>query len=55
MGATVNDVICIRSIVGANIGIKASGGIKDYATAKVLVEAGASRIGSSSSVAIIKP
>ncbi|MFA4905663.1 MAG: deoxyribose-phosphate aldolase [Candidatus Margulisiibacteriota bacterium] len=54
LGATVEDVKCIRAIVGANIGVKASGGIKDFASAKALIEAGANRIGSSSSVDIVR-
>ncbi|MBI5698722.1 deoxyribose-phosphate aldolase [Candidatus Saganbacteria bacterium] len=54
LGATVEDVKCIRAIVGANIGVKASGGIKDFASAKALIEAGANRIGSSASVDIVR-
>lgn len=51
-GATVEDVKLMRSIVKPNLGVKASGGIRDYATANAMVEAGASRIGASASVAI---
>ncbi len=51
-GATVEDVKLMRSIVKPYLGVKASGGIRDYATANAMVEAGASRIGASASVAI---
>ena len=53
-GATVEDVALLRRTVGQAIGVKASGGIRDYATAVAMVEAGASRIGSSRSVAILE-
>jgi len=52
-GATVEDVALLRRTVGRVIGVKASGGIRDYAAAVAMVEAGASRIGSSRSVAIL--
>ena len=53
-GATVEDVALMRETVGPEMGVKASGGIKDYADAKRMIEAGASRIGASASVAIIQ-
>jgi deoxyribose-phosphate aldolase len=53
-GATVEDVKLIRSIVGPNVGVKASGGIRDAATLKAMVEAGANRIGASASVKIME-
>lgn len=53
-GATLEDVKLLRTNVGATIGVKASGGIRDLATAKAMIEAGATRIGTSSGVAIIK-
>lgn len=53
-GATIDDIKIMRLIGGYKIGIKASGGIGNYETAKILIEAGASRIGSSASVSIIK-
>ncbi len=53
-GATVEDIRLMRSIVKPSLGVKASGGIRDYETAKAMVEAGASRIGASASVAISK-
>lgn len=52
-GATVEDVILLRSLVGPKTGVKASGGIRDAATALRMVEAGANRLGTSASVAII--
>jgi len=52
-GATVADVRLMRQTVGDQVGVKASGGIRDHATAVAMVEAGASRIGASSSVAIV--
>ncbi len=53
-GATVEDVSLMRQAVGPNLGVKASGGIRDYLTARSLIEAGASRLGASSSVDIVK-
>jgi deoxyribose-phosphate aldolase len=52
-GATVEDVALIRQVVGPEMGIKASGGVRDLATARKLIEAGATRLGASSSVAIV--
>ena len=53
-GATVEDVKLMREIVGENMGVKASGGIRDYEKAKAMVDAGASRIGASASIDIVK-
>ena len=53
-GATVEDVALMRKAVGSKLGVKASGGIRDYATAKAMIEAGATRIGASAGVAIVK-
>jgi deoxyribose-phosphate aldolase len=53
-GATVEDVALLRRTVGTGMGVKASGGIRDYATALAMVEAGANRIGSSKSLAILE-
>lgn len=53
-GATVEDVKLMRKTVGPDIGVKASGGIRDYKTAIAMINAGASRIGASSSIKIIK-
>ncbi|HEY8965162.1 MAG TPA: deoxyribose-phosphate aldolase [Candidatus Methylacidiphilales bacterium] len=52
-GATVEAVRLMRETVGCQPGVKASGGIKTRAQAEALIEAGATRIGSSSSVALI--
>ncbi|MEO8171965.1 MAG: deoxyribose-phosphate aldolase [Sediminibacterium sp.] len=53
-GATVEAVKLFRLHLPANIQIKASGGIRDYAFAKQLVDAGATRLGCSASVAIVE-
>ena len=53
-GATVADIQLMREAVGADFGIKASGGVRDYATALALLEAGANRLGTSSGVAILR-
>ena len=53
-GATVADVCLMKEVVGDKCRIKASGGIRDYATAKAMVEAGADRLGTSSGVAIVE-
>ena len=53
-GATVHAVSLMRSTVGADVGVKASGGIRNLETARAMVEAGASRLGCSSGVAIAK-
>lgn len=52
-GATVHDVKLIRRTVGAHFGVKASGGIRTYQKAVKLIQAGATRIGTSSGVAIV--
>lgn len=51
-GATVEDIALMRRVVGPEMGVKASGGVKDYADAKSMVEAGATRIGASAGVKI---
>lgn len=53
-GATVEDVALMRKAVGTKLGVKASGGIRDYATAKAMIEAGATRIGASAGIAIVE-
>ncbi|MFX1511778.1 MAG: deoxyribose-phosphate aldolase [Promethearchaeota archaeon] len=53
-GATIEHIRLLRETVGPHMGVKASGGIRDYDTAKAMVEAGATRIGASASVAIAK-
>lgn len=52
-GATVEDVKLMRATVGPEMGVKASGGIRDRETALRMVEAGATRLGTSSGVAIV--
>jgi deoxyribose-phosphate aldolase len=52
-GATVEDVALMRQTVGANMGVKASGGIRTLADAKRMIAAGANRLGTSASVKII--
>lgn len=52
-GATIEDVRLMREVVGVNCGVKASGGIRDYATAKAMIEAGATRLGTSASPSIV--
>lgn len=53
-GATVEAVRLMRETVGSEMGVKASGGIRDLAGAKAMVEAGANRLGCSSGVSIVK-
>ncbi|MGK5510725.1 deoxyribose-phosphate aldolase [Brevibacillus formosus] len=52
-GATVEDIALMRKTVGPNVGVKASGGVRDGETAVAMIEAGASRIGTSSGVSIV--
>ena len=52
-GATVEDVALMRKTVGTGVGVKASGGVRDYPTAVKMIEAGATRLGSSSGIAIV--
>lgn len=52
-GATVEDIKLMRETVGPEMGVKASGGIRDFETAQAMIEAGANRIGASASVAIV--
>jgi len=53
-GATAEDVALMRRIVGDSLGVKASGGVRDYEGALNMINAGASRIGASASVAIVQ-
>ena len=52
-GASVNDVEIMRRAVGPEIGVKAAGGIRDLDTALALLEAGASRLGTSAGAEIL--
>src|SRR5205085_3239646 len=53
-GATVADIELMRRTVGANIGVKAAGGVRDLASAKEMIAAGATRIGASAGVKILQ-
>ncbi|GKU77935.1 deoxyribose-phosphate aldolase [Paenibacillus sp. L3-i20] len=52
-GATAEDIALMRKTVGPDLGVKASGGVRDLDTALQMLRAGASRIGASASVAIV--
>ncbi|MDD5371642.1 MAG: deoxyribose-phosphate aldolase [Anaerolineaceae bacterium] len=53
-GATVHDVALMRKVVGPEMGVKASGGVRTFEDANALVRAGATRIGASASVKIVQ-
>ncbi|MCQ2386437.1 MAG: deoxyribose-phosphate aldolase, partial [Clostridia bacterium] len=53
-GATVSDVKLLREAVGPEMGVKASGGIRDFETACAMIEAGANRIGTSNPKGILE-
>ena len=53
-GATASDIKLMRETVGAEMGVKASGGVRSYDDVKVMVENGATRIGASSGIQIMK-
>lgn len=53
-GSTPEDIKLMREVVGPNIGVKASGGVRNQQDAKAVIEAGCSRIGASASVSIVK-
>lgn len=52
-GATASDVALMRTTVGQGVGVKAAGGIRSWEAARALLVAGASRLGTSASVAIL--
>ena len=52
-GATTHDIALMRKTVGPEMGVKASGGIRDYATTMAMIEAGANRIGASAGIEIV--
>ncbi|HMP80257.1 MAG TPA: deoxyribose-phosphate aldolase [Pirellulaceae bacterium] len=54
VGATIHDVQLMRAACSPRVGVKASGGVRDFAQAMALVEAGANRLGTSASEAIIQ-
>jgi deoxyribose-phosphate aldolase len=53
-GATVADVALMRRVVGAEMGVKAAGGVRDLEGLKAMVEAGATRVGASAGVKIVQ-
>lgn len=53
-GATVEDVKLMRGVVGPEMGVKASGGVRSFEDMKKMIEAGATRIGASSGVQIMQ-
>ena len=53
-GATAGDVALMRRTVGPELGVKASGGVRSLADAQAMIAAGATRIGASSGIAIVK-
>jgi deoxyribose-phosphate aldolase len=53
-GATAADVALMRRVVGSEMGVKASGGVRDLQQVKAMVAAGATRIGASAGVRIVK-
>lgn len=53
-GATVEDIALMRKMVGSKLGVKASGGVRDQKTAIAMIQAGANRVGASSSIGIVK-
>lgn len=53
-GATVGDVMLMRRVVGDSVGVKAAGGVRDLEQMRALVAAGASRVGASAGVRIVK-
>ena len=52
--ATLDDVKLMRATVGPKFGVKAAGGIRDVATALAMIEAGATRLGTSAGVVIVE-
>ena len=53
-GATIEDVALMRSVVGDHLGIKAAGGVRTYGDVISLIQAGATRIGTSAAVQILE-
>jgi deoxyribose-phosphate aldolase len=53
-GATVGDIRLMRETVGPELGVKASGGVRSLETARLMIEAGATRIGTSSGITIVQ-
>lgn len=53
-GATLEDIALMKKVVGSQLQVKASGGVRDRATAEALIAAGATRLGTSSGVQLVK-
>lgn len=53
-GATIEDIKLMREVVGPKMGVKASGGVRDTKTARAMIAAGATRIGTSSGINIVR-
>jgi len=53
-GATVSDIALMRQTVGPDMGVKASGGVRSIADAQAMIDAGATRLGTSNGVDIMK-
>jgi deoxyribose-phosphate aldolase len=53
-GATVHDVALMRRVVGPELGVKASGGVRTYEDAESMIKAGATRIGASAGIKIMQ-
>lgn len=53
-GATIEDVRLMKETVGDDVKVKAAGGVRDWETCKAMIEAGAERIGTSSSIIILE-
>jgi deoxyribose-phosphate aldolase len=53
-GASVEDVDLMRRVVGADVGVKAAGGIRTLADAQAMIKAGANRLGASASISILQ-
>ena len=52
-GATTDDIALMRRVVGPDLGVKASGGIRTFDQAEAMIKAGATRIGASAGVAMV--
>jgi deoxyribose-phosphate aldolase len=52
-GATAHDIALMKRVVGSSLGVKASGGVRTFEDAKLMIESGATRIGASASVKIV--
>lgn len=53
-GALVEDIALMRATVGSKMGVKASGGVRDHADAQQMIDAGATRIGTSNGIALVE-